>query len=78
MGSQEEEEEEGGGGVKTIIEMRRRRSIQQWNVMACQNLYKCETFYYFKSKFAAVELTRVGRVPFATNVLVEKIICKGT
>ena len=43
---EEEEEEEGGGGVKTI-EMRRRRRIQQQNVMACQNLYKCETFYFF-------------------------------
>ena len=43
-GEEEEEEENGGGGVKTI-EMRRR--IQQWNVMACQNLYRCETFYLF-------------------------------
>ena len=43
-----------------------------------ENLYKCSTFFLFLNLHSAPEeLTRVGSVLSAKNLLLERIVCKG-
>ena len=53
-----------------------RRRSQQWNFMACKPIWMRNVRPFFSIHSVPVELTWIGSVPFATNLLIEKRICK--
>ena len=51
-----------------------RRRSQQWNFMACKPIWMWNVRTFFSLHSVPVELTWIGSVPFATNLLIEKRI----
>ena len=55
----------------------RRRSLQ-WNFLACKPIWMRNVRTFFSLHSVPVELTWIGSVPFATNLLTEKRIMQKT
>ena len=55
-----------------------RRRSQQWNFMACKPIWMRNVRTFFSLHSVPVELTWIGSVPFAANLLIEKRIMQKT